>query len=114
MSAREIAPQPLLCELHCHTTWSDGDLTPDELVDLYGTAGFDVLCVTDHVVGPNDPGGPMIGARNHGAYIDDDRRGRRGGPVAIWHAGHPRHRADRLDADADLAAHALASASTGW
>jgi predicted metal-dependent phosphoesterase TrpH len=44
----------LLCELHAHTTWSDGSLSLPELVDLYGTAGFDVLCVTDHVIaGPN-------------------------------------------------------------
>jgi len=45
--------QPLLCELHAHTTWSDGALTLTELVDLYGMHGFDVLCVTDHVV-PGD------------------------------------------------------------
>jgi hypothetical protein len=36
----------LLCELHAHTTWSDGDLSLEKLVDLYGSAGFDVLCVT--------------------------------------------------------------------
>jgi predicted metal-dependent phosphoesterase TrpH len=42
--------EPLLCELHAHTTWSDGALTVRELVDLYGRRGFDVLCVTDHVV----------------------------------------------------------------
>jgi predicted metal-dependent phosphoesterase TrpH len=41
--------RPLLCELHAHSTWSDGDLSLPELVDLYGTSGFDVLCVTDHL-----------------------------------------------------------------
>jgi 3',5'-nucleoside bisphosphate phosphatase len=41
---------PLLCELHAHTTWSDGALSVPELVDLYGRAGFDVLAVTDHTV----------------------------------------------------------------
>src|SRR6476659_6056861 len=41
---------PLLCELHAHTTWSDGSLTIAELVDLYGRAGFDVLAVTDHTL----------------------------------------------------------------
>src|SRR5437867_146503 len=41
-------PEPLLCELHAHTTWSDGELSLPALVDLYGQAGFDVLCVTDH------------------------------------------------------------------
>ena len=39
---------PLLCELHAHTTWSDGELSVRELCDLYGQAGFDVLAITDH------------------------------------------------------------------
>ena len=43
---------PLLCELHAHTTWSDGALSVRELVDLYGRAGFDVLAVTDHTTAP--------------------------------------------------------------
>jgi 3',5'-nucleoside bisphosphate phosphatase len=46
---------PLLCELHAHTRWSDGALTVAELVDLHGRSGFDVLCVTDHVVRSDDP-----------------------------------------------------------
>lgn len=41
--------RPLLCELHAHSTWSDGALGVHALVDLYGRAGFDVLAVTDHV-----------------------------------------------------------------
>lgn len=45
----------LLCELHAHTTWSDGRLTLPGLVDLYGHSGFDVLCVTDHAVRLDDP-----------------------------------------------------------
>jgi len=45
----------LLCELHAHTTWSDGELSLRELVDLYGRAGFDVLSVTDHVLRSDDP-----------------------------------------------------------
>jgi hypothetical protein len=45
----------LLCELHAHTTWSDGHLTLAELVDLYGENDFDVLCVTDHTVRLDDP-----------------------------------------------------------
>jgi hypothetical protein len=47
--------QPLLAELHAHTTWSDGELSMRELVDLYGREGFDVLCVTDHVMRSDDP-----------------------------------------------------------
>jgi 3',5'-nucleoside bisphosphate phosphatase len=45
-----MAKRSLLAELHAHTTWSDGVLTPAELVDLYGRAGFDLLAITDHVV----------------------------------------------------------------
>jgi hypothetical protein len=47
--------EPLLCELHAHTRWSDGAFTVAELVDLYGRNGFDVLCVTDHVNRSDDP-----------------------------------------------------------
>jgi predicted metal-dependent phosphoesterase TrpH len=64
--------EPLLCELHAHTRWSDGALTLPELVDLYGTNGFDVLAVTDHVVRP-DPAavGLTFGvhAGNHADYL---------------------------------------------
>jgi hypothetical protein len=47
--------RPLLCKLHAHTTWSDGELSLRELVDLYGSSGFDVLCVTDHTHPSDDP-----------------------------------------------------------
>ncbi len=46
---------PLLAELHSHTTWSDGELSVREIVDLYGSAGFDVLCVSDHAYRADDP-----------------------------------------------------------
>ncbi len=46
---------PLLCELHAHTSWSDGDLAPADVVDLHGLLGFDVLCITDHVIRNDDP-----------------------------------------------------------
>lgn len=63
----------LLCELHAHTTWSDGALGVRELVDLYGTAGFDVLAVTDHVVRGDDPylaaGNRSVTAAGFGAYL---------------------------------------------
>jgi len=47
--------EPLLCELHAHTTWSDGSLSVREIVDLYGRRGFDVLCITDHTLRTDDP-----------------------------------------------------------
>jgi predicted metal-dependent phosphoesterase TrpH len=44
-------------------------LTLPELVDLYGTNGFDVLAVTDHVVRPHD-GFPFgVHAGNHADYF---------------------------------------------
>jgi hypothetical protein len=63
--------EPLLCELHAHTTWSDGALSPRELVDLYGSRGFDVLCVTDHVVRSDfaEPGHRYVGADAHPSYL---------------------------------------------
>jgi predicted metal-dependent phosphoesterase TrpH len=48
-----MQPNLLLCELHAHTTWSDGALTLTELVDLYGRHEFDVLCITDHTLRSN-------------------------------------------------------------
>ena len=63
----------LLCELHAHTTWSDGSLSLPELVDLYGRSGFDVLCVTDHCVRADDPpaaSGPLhVHEGNHEDYV---------------------------------------------
>jgi hypothetical protein len=66
--------RPLLCELHAHTTWSDGELSLGAVVDLYGTAGFDVLCITDHVLRGDDPwplqhGRPCVDATNVDAYL---------------------------------------------
>ena len=67
--------EPLLCELHAHTRWSDGALSVPELVDLYGRNGFDVLCVTDHVNRTDDPwlpaDGPTLGITrgNHSDYL---------------------------------------------
>jgi processive 1,2-diacylglycerol beta-glucosyltransferase len=60
-------PAPLLCELHAHTTFSDGDLTPREVVDLYGSAGFDVLAITDHVC---RAGGASLSRDAHPAYLE--------------------------------------------
>lgn len=74
-------PGPLLCELHAHTRWSDGVLTVAELVDLYGRSGFDVLCVTDHVLRRDDPwlerdgwAGSAVDAECWGAYLAEIER----------------------------------------
>jgi predicted metal-dependent phosphoesterase TrpH len=72
---------PLLAELHAHTTWSDGELTVRELVDLVGVRGFDILCVTDHVVRSDDPsheGQPSaavgVTPERYDAYLAELRR----------------------------------------
>lgn len=70
---------PLLAELHAHTTWSDGVLSVRELVDLVGVRGFDVLCVTDHVVRSDDPwldeavGGTGISSARFDDYLAEIR-----------------------------------------
>jgi hypothetical protein len=75
--------EPLLAELHAHTCWSDGELTVDEVVDLYGGRGFDVLCITDHVTRDDDPvlapGDPAcgVGRGTFAAYLADVRRAAR-------------------------------------
>jgi predicted metal-dependent phosphoesterase TrpH len=38
----------LRCQLHAHTTNSDGEPAPEGLVEHYARAGFDVLAITDH------------------------------------------------------------------
>ena len=65
MTARRPKPSPLLCELHAHTTWSDGALGVRALCDLYGQNGFDVLAITDHVT--RQPG--HVDAENFDAYL---------------------------------------------
>ena len=37
-----------MLELHCHTTCSDGTLTPEELVQAAITAGVKAMAITDH------------------------------------------------------------------
>jgi hypothetical protein len=74
--AMTVKTRPLLCELHAHTSWSDGALSLRELVDLYGSRGFDVLAVTDHTLRGDDPwplanpDGSWVDGGNHGAYLE--------------------------------------------
>jgi len=106
--------EPLLCELHAHTRWSDGALTLPELVDLYGQNGFDVLAVTDHVVRRDDPWvppeGPACGvhAANHADYLaeidDQAERARRDYGLLLL----PGLELTYNDPDPSVAAHAVA------
>ncbi len=34
--------------LHCHSTYSDGSLTPEELKELYKANGYSIIAYTDH------------------------------------------------------------------
>jgi hypothetical protein len=111
-------PRGLLCELHAHSTWSDGSLTIRELVDLYGAAGFDVLCITDHAFARHDPwldlpqpgGHPPahVHAVNYASYLEaidaeaEDARARYGLLLL------PGLELTVNDRDPDLAAHAVA------
>ena len=63
-------PSPLLCELHAHTTWSDGALDVRRLCDLYGQSGFDVLAITDHVTRAGD----HVNALRFDAYLSEIER----------------------------------------
>ena len=57
-----------MLELHCHTTYSDGTLTPAELVNKAVNAGVKALAITDHdtVAGWNDA---RIAAESHNLEI---------------------------------------------
>lgn len=33
---------------HCHTTCSDGQVTPEKCMEIYQNAGYDILAITDH------------------------------------------------------------------
>ncbi|MFM8566113.1 MAG: PHP domain-containing protein [Gemmatimonadota bacterium] len=48
----------LRCQLHCHTTRSDGTPEPDALVRHYADAGFDCVAITDHWLITDAPAGP--------------------------------------------------------
>jgi hypothetical protein len=71
-----VKARPLLCELHAHSSWSDGAFALPELVDLYGSHGFDVLVVSDHVLRSDDPWPEQnpesshVHARNYASYLE--------------------------------------------
>ena len=50
----------LRCALHAHTTNSDGQLRPGDLVSHYTWAGYDVLCITDHWHRTVEPSTPAL------------------------------------------------------
>lgn len=51
---------------HAHTTRSDGDSSPDEVVEWFRGHGYDFVCVTDHFVAP-EPG--FAESRSDGKFL---------------------------------------------
>jgi hypothetical protein len=105
--------RPLICEFHAHTTWSDGELSLGAVVDLYGRAGFDVLCVTDHVLRGDDPwpllhGRPCVDATNVGAYLAEIERERARALSAFGLLLVPGFELTYNDPNPDRAGHAVA------
>lgn len=47
-SAFLSSKKPLKGALHCHTTRSDGEVSPEEVVRLHKENGYDFLAITDH------------------------------------------------------------------
>jgi len=45
----------LLADLHIHSTFSDGSMPVEEIVKIYGEAGFDVIAITDHLFDTQTP-----------------------------------------------------------
>ena len=53
--------QPIYrANFHCHTTESDGKLTPEECVRFYADAGYDILAITDHRKVTETAGGRLL------------------------------------------------------
>jgi predicted metal-dependent phosphoesterase TrpH len=98
----------LLCELHAHTTWSDGYLTLSQLVDLYGEHGFDVLCVTDHTVRLDDPTPSAVDSWTWPGYLAAVRAEAARALEEYGLLVIPGLELSDNDDDPDLAAHALA------
>jgi DNA polymerase (family 10) len=60
-----LAPSEIRGDLHCHTTWSDGRASVDEMARAAAERGYDYLAICDHT--------PAVGAVR-GLSADDVRR----------------------------------------
>ncbi len=70
LPVRRVCPKLTNLDLHCHSTFSDGTLTPDELVARAAQRGVAVLALTDH----DDTGGLAVAraaAQRHGLKLID-------------------------------------------
>lgn len=70
--------------LHLHTTLSDGDATPEQAMEMYEKAGYDILAITDHykyhAAGQYGAMQLISGAEYH--FIGADRPD---GPIETFH-----------------------------
>ena len=55
---RALIESDLKKDLHMHTRYSDGELTPQELLDMRAAEGYELLAITDH----DGMGGSVVGA----------------------------------------------------
>lgn len=55
---RALIESDLKKDLHMHTRFSDGELTPQELIDMRAAEGYELLAITDH----DGMGGSVAGA----------------------------------------------------
>lgn len=55
---RALIESDLKKDLHMHTRYSDGELTPQELIDMRAAEGYELLSITDH----DGIGGSVVGA----------------------------------------------------
>ena len=55
---RALIESDLKKDLHMHTRYSDGELTPQELLDMRAAEGYELLAITDH----DGMGGSVAGA----------------------------------------------------
>ena len=56
---RALIESGLKKDLHMHTRFSDGELTPKELIDMRAAEGYELLAITDH----DGVGGSVSGAK---------------------------------------------------
>lgn len=64
--------------MHCHSTLSDGKLTPEALKDIYKEKGYSILAITDHCVPKKHTGltdDDFLMLTGYEAYIRPDSRG---------------------------------------
>ena len=74
--------------LHCHTTVSDGKLTPEEVKDAYKAHGYSIVAYTDHdnmVCHPELSDASFIALNGYEYDALDDKRGRHINVVKTCH-----------------------------